>query len=553
MAEDDAYSDWRKSPPEVKRMFEKEAKDGFWTKEAFTQLLEAMDPAMEEEQLETEFKNADISGNKSKIGYDDFYNYFVNWEQLKEDSKDAVDMKGKLSEAAVYVRVRPLAESGGHAAGEAGDYEFKGFDEKTNKIEMTNRKRPTTFSFPKKVLSEVTQQEMYDTMLPDFVNSMLLRQMDVMFLAYGQTGTGKTHTMFGPPDSLEPDKCPSDGPHPEWGIFPRVVEYTLATIASATSTEMASTLNSKVTVSAMEFYMMGAFDLLNSQVPVSIEDGRPQGLSEREVTSPKDTCDFLKEVYGNRHVRKTAMNEGSSRSHTALILKAYFCDSKDGDYIQTSFTLFDLAGAERVSKTGGNFISPMDAMVAVSKGKDPGTGGEGAIINWDLTSMMNQVQAAADAAKVKGKKYKCGTALITPAIQTIASCFDGRALMGMVVCVSQAPQHGSETWFSLQMGEKLASLKSNVQPKKMGKIANVIKDRQGKLAKAEKSVKDKPTHKFATAWKSQITGLTLELKILDELKVYDPAKDQVSIFVRKKLGLFFQFSLHLLEVLVGLF
>merc|ERR1719326_1229887 len=126
---------------------------------------------------------------------------------------------------------------------------------------------------------------------------------------------------------------------------------------------------------------------------------------------------------------------------------------------------------------------------------------------------MNQVQKANDAAKSK-KKYTCGTAMITPAIQTIASCFDGRALMGMVVCVSQAPQHGSETWFSLQMGEKLASLKSNVQPKKMGKIANVIKDRQGKLAKAEKNLKDKPTHKFATAWKSQITGLTLELKIL---------------------------------------
>merc|ERR1719401_222853 len=126
---------------------------------------------------------------------------------------------------------------------------------------------------------------------------------------------------------------------------------------------------------------MGAFDLLNNQVPVFIEDGRPQGLSEREVKSPKDTCDFLKEVYGNRQVRKTAMNEGSSRSHTALILKAYFCDSKDGDYIQTSFTLFDLAGAERTSKTGGAFMSPLDAMTAIYKGKDPGTGGEGAIIN----------------------------------------------------------------------------------------------------------------------------------------------------------------------------
>merc|ERR1719335_40164 len=155
-----------------------------------------------------------------------------------------------MSNAAVYVRVRPLAESGGHAAGDAGDYEFMGFDEKSNTIEMTNRGRATTFSFPKKVLCECTQQVMYDTMVPDMVNSMLLRQMDVMFLAYGQTGTGKTHTMFGPPDSLSPDTCPADGVHPEWGIFPRVFEYTRTTVVNAQETEMGSIMNCKLVLSA---------------------------------------------------------------------------------------------------------------------------------------------------------------------------------------------------------------------------------------------------------------------------------------------------------------
>merc|ERR1712178_35621 len=114
----------------------------------------------------------------------------------------------------------------------------------------------------------------------------------------------------------------------------------------------------------------------------------------------------------------------------------------------------------------------MDAMAAIYKGKDPGTGGEGAIINWDLSSMMDQVQKASDCAKGK-RQYKCGTAMMTPAMQTICSCFDGRALLGMVVCVSQAPQHGSETFFSCQMGERLAQLKSNVKPRKLEKIDKV--------------------------------------------------------------------------------
>jgi hypothetical protein len=361
--------------------------------------------------------------------------------------------------------------------------------------------------------------------------------MDVMFLAYGQTGTGKTHTMFGPPESLDPETCPASGAHPEWGIFPRVFEYTLSTIVNCTDTEMGSTMNYKLVLSAVEFYLMAAYDLCNNQAPVFIEDGNPIGLTERECKSSKDMCEFIKEVYGNRHVRKTNMNEGSSRSHTALIMKCYFCDSKDGDCVTSKFTLFDLAGAERANKTGGKVLSPLEAMNACYKGKDVGIGGEGAIINWDLSSLMDQVQKATDCAKKK-KQYKCGTAMMTPAMQTIASCFDGRALLGMIVCMSQSPQHGSETWFSCEMGERLAALKSPVQARKIEKIEKIIKDRETRKAKAEKSLKDKPGNKYASTWTAQIQALTLELSILNELKQYDPAKDQVNVFVRKKFGLF---------------
>merc|ERR1719159_2421532 len=301
---------------------------------------------------------------------------------------------------------------------------------------------------------------------------------------------------------------------------------------------MGSTMNCKLVLCALEFYMMGAFDLLNNQAPVYIDDGNPVGLVERECKTSKEMCEFLKEVYGNRHVRKTAMNEGSSRSHTALILKCYFCDSKDGDCVTSKFTLFDLAGAERTGKTGGKQMSPQDAMAAVYKGKDPGVGGEGAIINWDLTSLMNEVQKATDAAQKK-RPYKCGTAMMTPAMQTICSCFDGRALLGMVVCASQAPQHGSETWFSMTMGEKLATLKSPVQARKIEKIEKIIKDRQDRLQKAEKSLKDKGSgHRCAEGWKAMITGLTRELEILEELKKYDETKDQCSVAMRKLFGLF---------------
>jgi len=44
-----------------------------------------------------------------------------------------------------------------------------------------------------------------------------------MMFAYGQTGTGKTHTIFGPNRNLKVGVDWSD----DWGIFPRVVSNTL--------------------------------------------------------------------------------------------------------------------------------------------------------------------------------------------------------------------------------------------------------------------------------------------------------------------------------------
>merc|ERR1711907_676203 len=88
------------------------------------------------------------------------------------------------------------------------------------------------------------------------------------------------------------------------------------------------------------------------------------------------------------------------------------------------------------------------------------------------------------------------------------------------------------------MGERLAALKSPVQARKIEKIEKVIKDRETRLQKAEKSLKDKPGNKYAATWTAQVQALTLELSILHELKKYDPAKDQVNVFIRKKFGLY---------------
>lgn len=78
-----------------------------------------------------------------------------------------------------------------------------------------------------------------------------------MLLAYGQTGTGKTHTIFGAKEAaLDPAE------EKEWGIFPKVVSNTLRACEGR---------KFKLYISALEFYMMHAYDLLNKSAPVNID------------------------------------------------------------------------------------------------------------------------------------------------------------------------------------------------------------------------------------------------------------------------------------------
>ena len=74
--------------------------------------------------------------------------------------------------------------------------------------------------------------------------------------------------------------------------------------------------------------------------------------------------EFIARVYGNRKVVATRMNEGSSRSHCAIILTLLQLETASQTFRQTQFSIVDLAGAERPEKALGYRISKEDAMRA---------------------------------------------------------------------------------------------------------------------------------------------------------------------------------------------
>ena len=265
----------------------------------------------------------------------------------------------RLTPASVYLRIRPLAAEGGHADGEPVRKQLESWTDNSVTIgeEFMFSKGEAEYRFPKKVFGpEVDQDGVWEgSGGPELVEQFTrFGGHNVIYFAYGQTGAGKTHTMLGTDESLW---APLDGGvavDPGWGIFPRACFAIFETMEQSSRAY-------HITASAVEFYMCECLDLLEPDPEVKLQvDATTHSVcgAKRIVLSKMaDLLPFLEQVQMNRTTRSTAMNRaegehgGSSRSHAALILTLTQLDDSGDNVATTTFTLMDLAGAERPSKT----------------------------------------------------------------------------------------------------------------------------------------------------------------------------------------------------------
>eukprot|EP00927_Polykrikos_kofoidii_P056326 TRINITY_DN50473_c0_g1_i1.p1 TRINITY_DN50473_c0_g1~~TRINITY_DN50473_c0_g1_i1.p1 ORF type:complete len:841 (+),score=117.31 TRINITY_DN50473_c0_g1_i1:45-2567(+) len=165
---------------------------------------------------------------------------------------------------------------------------------------------------------------------------------NVTIFAYGQTGAGKTHTMFGCANN--PQDC---------GLCPRVADE----LFSIMSREGART-EFVITVSFVELYCRRFIDLLDTRrkslkMRTSLKgETFIEGSSDRPVTSPKDVRRVVELGVKERHSRCTQMNNNSSRSHLILTFKVSCSNRQTGRCQRGKIILVDLAGSERVKRSG---------------------------------------------------------------------------------------------------------------------------------------------------------------------------------------------------------
>lgn len=241
---------------------------------------------------------------------------------------EVMELKGNIR---VYGRIRP--PNAGHAETAV---ESRGDDE----IFTSDGSKVNNFQYDRVFGSQSSQQDVFNEVEP-LVTSVVDGYNGCIF-AYGQTGSGKTYTMMGGKDD------------------PGVIIRTLGHLFAITQERTEQTYD--FTVNMLEIYNETARDLLvesssdkSSALDVKQDAaGRmycPGSVTE-QVATMQDVLNLLDRGSRNRAVASTNCNEHSSRSHCVLSININGENIKSGTKTHSRLHLIDLAGSERLSRSG---------------------------------------------------------------------------------------------------------------------------------------------------------------------------------------------------------
>ncbi|KAL6074629.1 Kinesin-like protein unc-104 [Balamuthia mandrillaris] len=190
----------------------------------------------------------------------------------------------------------------------------------------------------------VTQKEVYEYAAKETVEDVLKGYNGTIF-AYGQTGAGKSFTMFGP----------TLGDPELRGIIPRACTHLFTHIARDRSSGTEYTIK----CSFLEIYKERVRDLLNPKnANLKVRETPSRGvwvdnLTEEFVHSEEEVLELLGFGERFRSVAATEINALSSRSHSLFTLTLHQ-KLRDGSTKTGKLNLADLAGSEKVSKSGAS-------------------------------------------------------------------------------------------------------------------------------------------------------------------------------------------------------
>ena len=374
-----------------------------------------------------------------------------------------------------------------------------------------------------------TQKEVFNFIKPCIYS--IKAGINCTILAYGQTGTGKTYTMFGgdwsynednydsnncllkienknEKDSLLKNQIIIDKNNECNGIIPNLI-MELYHLFNKNKNEKENNENNNekennennndkennennndtlITCSYIQIYNEKIYDLLdfsssyelssNSENKLSslkLKSDKKQGLiiegaNEVNVPSYSDIFDILETGESNRKIRQTNKNYMSSRSHTIFMINIFDKNSQSISKIK----LCDLAGSERYNNSD---IYEKEHIYEMKN------------INKSLFTLGNVINALAQKKKYIPYKDSKLTRILEDSLR-------GNSSIYLIATISPNEKNVDETFNTLKFADRAHNVMINITPNKMGFYT-------GKVS----SNTDRINYKEIEKLKGEITGL----------------------------------------------
>lgn len=342
------------------------------------------------------------------------------------------ELKGNIR---IFIRVRPMNDADRQLAGNKVIIKSK---PSTNQLIVDDPRssRKRRFWFDKVFSYEASQKEVFQNGVKEFVTSAM-DGFNVSILAYGQTGSGKTYTMTGKQGGRVKD-C-------EAGIQYRALRELFRLMRERKHS------NYELTLSVLEIYNDNIRDLLGPRVVLRREadvrlKNRPSYLKIRnteeghmfvedltaiQCDTLEDVISWMKKGEANRSVGITNLNKYSSRSHSIVRITVSGRNTVASTKTNAVLSFIDLAGSERIQKSGSTGEQAKEAMY----------------INRSLSALGNVIEAL----RTKQVHIPYRDSKLTYLLQEFLG---GRAKVSMFINLSPMSASAEETMSSLNFAKR---------------------------------------------------------------------------------------------------
>ncbi|CAL0307367.1 unnamed protein product [Lupinus luteus] len=296
--------------------------------------------------------------------------------------------------------------------------------------------------------SNSNQEDIFQTVGVPLVKNAIAGY-NTSVLSYGQPGSGKTYTMWGPPSAMFEEPSPQS----QKGIVPRIFQMLFSELEREQHMSEEKQFNYQCRCCFLEIYNEQIVDLLDpTQRNLEMKDGSKhafniENLTEEYVTSYDDVTQILIKGLSSRKVGATSLNSKSSRSHIifTFVIESW-CKGISSSGFSSSKTsrisLIDLAGLYRnkVDDAGRQHLR------------------ENRNVKKSLSKLGHLVDALTKKTHSgKAKRIPNRDSCLTHLLQESVG---GNAKLSVICSISPDNKDNGETLHTLRFGQRVISIRN---------------------------------------------------------------------------------------------